>query len=118
MIKSRPFLLQVVLPLAAMVIVGAVIFGKQVLSPSQVDQEIQQAIASELDTSSSVELSQLQKVQYDYGVCGQYQLAGSDTDHAPFFYDTVNDRLTLDVDASAYTANCERAAGHSGHSGH
>ncbi|WP_110669902.1 hypothetical protein [Salinicola halophilus] len=118
MIQSRPFLLQVVLPLAAMVIVGAVIFGKQAFSTDPVDQEIRQAIASELGTSSAVELSQLQKVQYDYGVCGRYEVADADSGQAPFFYDTVNDRLTLNVDSRAYTAHCDLASGHSGHAGH
>ncbi|WP_447528220.1 hypothetical protein [Vreelandella sp. TE19] len=106
MLKSRPFLLLIVLPLAFMAIVGAAIFGSQALSASKVDQQIQSAIAAELDTELPVELSQLQEIQYGYGVCGLYKTAHSENGYASFFYDTTNERLTLDVNSRLYTSNC------------
>ncbi|MFG6667980.1 hypothetical protein ACGK9R_12840 [Halomonas sp. HNIBRBA4712] len=106
MTTSRPFLLLVAAPLAFTAVVGAAIFGHQALSANQMDSDIQQAIAAELGTSSSVELSQLQEVQYGYGVCGLYQTADSDKGLASFFYDTTNRRLVLDVNSRAYTSNC------------
>ncbi|WNL37918.1 hypothetical protein RN346_11470 [Halomonas sp. PAMB 3232] len=106
MTTSRPFLLLIVAPLAFTAVIGAVIFGNQALSSNKVDDEIRQAIAAELATSASVELTQLQEVQYGYGVCGLYQTAESDKGLASFFYDTTNHRLILDVNSRAYTANC------------
>ncbi|WP_447957545.1 hypothetical protein [Vreelandella sp. EE7] len=106
MLKSRPFLLLIVLPLAFMAIVGAAIFGSQALSAGKVDQQIQSAIAAELNTELPVELSQLQEIQYGYGVCGLYKTAQSENGYASFFYDTTNERLTLDVNSRLYTSNC------------
>ncbi|WP_447555814.1 hypothetical protein [Vreelandella sp. EE22] len=106
MLKSRPFLLLVVAPLAFTAIVGAAIFGNQALSATQVDHKIQEAIAAELNTTSPVELAHLQEVQYGYGVCGLYKTSLSDQGYASFFFDTTNNRLTLDVNSRAYTANC------------
>ncbi|MCP1313832.1 MULTISPECIES: hypothetical protein [unclassified Halomonas] len=106
MLTSRPFLLLVVAPLAFTAIVGAAIFGNQALSAGKVDQEIRAAIAAELGTASTVELSQLQEIQYGYGVCGLYRTDESANGLASFFYDTTNRRLVLDVNSRAYTANC------------
>jgi len=106
MMYSRPFILLLATPVLIMLALAAVIFGGQVIADSRRDQQIQQTIAASLKTSGQVELLNLQDVQYGYGVCGLYRTSDSDKGYASFFYDTVNDRLSLDVKSRAFQSNC------------
>lgn len=76
------------------------------MSGDKVNRDINAAIAAELGTKSEIELAHLQEVQYGYGICGLYKTATSEKGYASFFYDTTNDRLTLDVTSRLYTSNC------------
>lgn len=106
MLKSRPFLLLVVLPLALIVVLGVAIFGGQAVSDSHAGSDIQHALAKELDTSSEIELSQLQEVQYGYGICGLYRTASSESGYASFFYDKDSETIELDINSRLYKSRC------------
>ncbi|WP_092526835.1 hypothetical protein [Onishia taeanensis] len=106
---SRPFLLMIIVPVLGIIALAAMIFGGQALSDESLDGEIQQALATSLDTSSAIELQNLQEVQYGYGICGAYKTADGDG-FASFFYDTSRKRLTLDVNSREYTSNCGLSA--------
>ncbi|MBZ5486386.1 hypothetical protein HW452_02480 [Halomonas aquamarina] len=106
MLKSRPFILLVILPLALVLVLGVAIFGSQALSDSHVDSNIQRALAQKLDTTSDIELSQLQKVQYGYGICGLYRTASSENGYASFFYDTDSEHVELDINSRLYKSRC------------
>lgn len=106
MFKSRPFLLLVALPLTFIVVLAGVIFGGQAISASHVDSDIQRALATELNTSSAIELTQLQEVQYGYSICGLYRTSSSDSGYASFLYDTATDNIVLDVNSRQYKSRC------------
>ncbi|WP_458527330.1 hypothetical protein [Onishia taeanensis] len=99
----------IVVPVIGMMALAAWIFGSQALSAHSVDRDIQQALATALDTSGEIELQHLQEVQYGYGICGAYRTADGDG-YTSFFYDTNRERLTLDVTSPKYTSNCGLAA--------
>ncbi|QEM81177.1 hypothetical protein [Halomonas binhaiensis] len=108
---SRAMTFNVALPLAAFVILGGAIFGGQAYSESRLSGDIQRALATELKTPEPmVEVKYLQKVNHGYGVCGLYKTPSSPQGYASFFYDKVNDRVTLDVNSTRYTANCGLSA--------
>ncbi|QNI03540.1 hypothetical protein HXW73_11725 [Halomonas sp. SH5A2] len=105
--KSRPFLLLVILPLFIALLLGGVLFGGQALSDSNMDEDIQQALAQEINQEASgIELSKLQKVQYGYTICGLYRTASSERGYASFLYDTQHDSVELDIKSSRYKSRC------------
>lgn len=104
--QKRSFILLVVLPIAAMLVLGGLLFGGQAMSGQQENEDLQRALVDALQTSSTIELQHLQSVNYGYGVCGLYKEASSATGFAPFFYDTVNGQLILDINSRRYQANC------------
>lgn len=107
MLTSRPFLLLVALPLILTLILGGLIFGGQALSDSNVDGDIQRALADEINHSSSeIELAKLQKVQYGYTICGLYRTASSQTGYASFLYDTQHGDVELDIKSRRYESRC------------
>ncbi|RUR29898.1 hypothetical protein [Vreelandella nanhaiensis] len=106
MLKSRPFILLVILPLALVVVLAGAIFGGQAMSDSRVDDDIQRALAKKLDTSSEIELSQLQEVQYGYGICGLYRTVSSESGYASFFYDKDSENIELDINSRLYKSRC------------
>lgn len=106
---SRPFLLMIIVPVIGIIALAALIFGGQAISDDSVDGEIQQALATSLDTSGAIELQNLQEVQYGYGICGAYKTADGNG-FSSFFYDTNRKRLTLDVNSREYTSNCGLSA--------
>jgi len=106
MTLSRPALLMIVVPVAFTLALGGLIFGGQALSDSDVDGEIQHALATALHTSGEIELSNLQDVNYGYGVCGLYKSSLSADGYASFFYDKQSDSVTLDVNSRRFTSNC------------
>ncbi|HCR97119.1 MULTISPECIES: hypothetical protein [Halomonas] len=110
MLKSRPFLLLVVMPLALTVVLAGAIFGGQVMSDSHVGDDIQHALANKLGTSHDIELSQLQEVQYGYGICGLYRTASSDNGYASFFYDKDSENIELDINSRLYKSRCGLSA--------
>lgn len=104
---SRPFLLLVVIPLLLSLLLGGVIFGGQALSDNNMDEDIQQALAQEINHNpGDIELSKLQKVQYGYTICGLYRTASSDRGYASFLYDTQHDSVELDIKSSLYESRC------------
>lgn len=103
-------MLMLAIPVVLILVLAGAIFGGQVIADSQRDHEIQQAIAATLGTSSDIELLNLQEVQYGYGVCGLYQSADSENGYASFFYDSVGDRLTLDVNSREFRSHCDLSA--------
>ncbi|SDO02208.1 hypothetical protein [Vreelandella arcis] len=106
MLKSRPFLLLVALPLVLALLLGGAIFGGQAMSDSNVDGDIQRALSQELNASSEIELSKLQKVQYGYTICGLYRTASSERGYASFMYDTQSDDVVLDITSPRYQSRC------------
>lgn len=108
--KNRPFILLIVVPIAAIVLIGGLIFGSQAMSGQEDNSELQRALATALATSDEIELQYLQSVNYDYGVCGLYKTSSAEKGFEPFFYDKTNDHLVLDVKSRRYTSNCGLAA--------
>lgn len=106
MLTSRPFLLLVALPLVLALLLGGAIFGGQAMSDSNVDGDIQRALAQTLDTSDEIELAKLQKVQYGYTICGLYRTDASDRGYASFMYDTQSDDVILDINSRRYKSRC------------
>lgn len=106
MYQKRPFIFLFIAPFAAVLLLGGVIFGSQAMSDQQANDDVQRALAVALKTSSNIELQQLQSVNYGYGVCGLYKTASSENGFTPFFYDTVNDHLILDINSRLYQSNC------------
>ncbi|MCA1771384.1 MAG: hypothetical protein LC677_01600 [Halomonas sp.] len=105
--KSRPFLLMVVLPLLVALLLGGVLFGGQALSDNNMDGDIQRALAQEINQDANgIELSKLQKVQYGYTICGLYRTSSSERGYASFLYDTENDSVELDIKSSRYKSRC------------
>lgn len=106
--KNRPFILLVAIPLIAIVILGGLIFGSQAMSDQNQEGDIQRALATAtaLETSDDVELQYLQSVNYGYGVCGLYKTPSAEKGFAPFFYDTTNHDLVLDINSRRYKSNC------------
>lgn len=103
---KRAITLLIVLPIAAMLGLAGFLFGGEAMSDEQGNEDIQRALVATLHTSSSIELQHLQSVNYGYGVCGLYKEVSSEKGFAPFFYDTVNGQLILDINARRYQANC------------
>lgn len=106
MLKSRPFVLLVALPLVLALLLGGAIFGGQALSDSNVDDDIQRALSQTLDAPGGIELAKLQKVQYGYTICGLYRTASSDRGYASFMYDTQSDDVILDIASQRYKSRC------------
>ncbi len=105
MIYSRSFILMLGIPVIFLMVLAVAIFGGQVIADSHRDHDIQQAIATQVAASSEIELLKLREVQYGYRICGLYRTTDSQQE-GPFFYDTVNERLTLDVNAEPFQAHC------------
>lgn len=104
--NSRSFILLIVFPVVLLLVLAAAIFGGQGIADHFRDRGIQQAIAATLETSSEVELANLQKVKAGYAVCGLYRTSDSPNSYASFFYDTLSDRLTLDVNSRQFQTYC------------
>lgn len=104
--QKRSFIMLVLLPIAAMLVLGGLLFGSQAMSGQQENEDVQRALVAALQTSSTIELQHLQSVNYGYGVCGLYNVASSEKGFAPFFYDTVNGHLILDINSRQYQSNC------------
>lgn len=104
--QKRAFLLLIVFPIAAMLVLGGLLFGGSAMSDQQENDDLQRALAAALKTSSNIELQHLQSVNYGYGVCGLYKTASSENGFTPFFYDTVNDHLILDINSRRYQSHC------------
>ncbi len=109
---SRPVIFLLVIPVVASAALGALIFGGDAISDasSNVEADIQQALAKQITTSSLFELRNLQEVQYGYGICGSYRAVGTQDGYASFFYDAVNHKVVRDVNAQAFTSNCSLSA--------
>lgn len=110
MLKKRPFILLIVIPLAAILVLGGFIFGSQAMSDQNQQGDIQRALATALETSDEIELQYLQSVNYGYGVCGLYKTPSAEKGFAPFFYDETNNHLILDINSRRYASNCGLAA--------
>ena len=108
--QKRAFTLLIALPLAAILLLGGFIFGRQAMSENEVDFDVQHALATALDTSSEIELQHLQSVNYGYGVCGLYKTSSAEKGFAPFYYDSVNSHLTLDINSQRYQSSCGLAS--------
>ena len=104
--QKRAFILLIVFPIAAMLVLGGLLLGSQAMSDQQESEDVQRALAAVLQTSSTIELQHLQSVNYGYAVCGLYKEASSAKGFAPFFYDTVNGHLILDINSRRYQSNC------------
>ncbi len=109
MTHKRPFIFLLVIPIVMIFALAGFIFGGQALSDSGLDREIQKALATELETTSDIELKHLQEVQYGYGICGLYRTADGEG-FASFFYDTASQRLTLDITSRRYQSHCNLSA--------
>lgn len=94
------------IPVVAILVAFAIIFGGQAISDSHVDDDIKTLILQQVDAKGEIVLSSMNEVQKGYGVCGRYQTAGQSTNLLPFYYSKVNERVTLDADAKAYRRHC------------
>lgn len=95
------------IPVVAILVVAAIIFGGQAISDSQVDDDIKTLISQQLGSDREIELQAMKEVQKGYGVCGLYQ-TGERSQHAsPFYYSKVNERVTLDAESERYRRHCE-----------
>ncbi|MDH4573870.1 hypothetical protein [Salinicola acroporae] len=94
------------IPVAAILLAFAIIFGGQALSDSQVDDDIKSLIASQLDGDDEIELQAMKEIQKGYGVCGEYRVAGQDHSFSPFYYSKVNERVTLGAESDRYRRHC------------
>lgn len=106
---SRGLVFNIVVPTTAILVIGGAIFGGQAISEARASHDVQQAISTQLG-SELVEVQYLQEVNHGYGVCGLYRLPTSDQGYASFFYDKVNDRVTLDVNSPRFKTNCGLSA--------
>ncbi|MDQ7729518.1 hypothetical protein [Halomonas sp. SpR8] len=104
--QKRSFILLIVFPIAAMLVVGGLLFADQAMTDQQENDDVQRALAAALQTSSNIELQHLQSVNYGYGVCGLYKASFAGKGFKPFFYDMVNDHLILDINSRRYQSNC------------
>ncbi|WP_253273092.1 hypothetical protein [Halomonas sp. PR-M31] len=102
--------MNIVVPIALILVLAGAIFGGQAVSESRADNRIQQALATALESSNAIELKFLQQVNHGYGVCGLYKVASSNQGYASFFYDKVNETVILDVNSRRYTSNCGLSA--------
>ncbi|GEN23992.1 hypothetical protein [Halomonas cupida] len=107
---SRGLVFNIVIPIVAILVIGGAIFGGQAISEARVSNDVQQALSAELGSAGLVEVQYLQEVNHGYGICGLYKQASSDQGYASFFYDKVNDRVTLDVNSSRFKTNCGLSA--------
>ncbi|ALM52977.1 hypothetical protein [Halomonas huangheensis] len=107
---SRGLIFNIVVPIAAMLAIGGAIFGGQAISEARVSGNVQHALSAELATAALVEVKYLQEVNHGYGICGLYRVASADQGYASFFYDKINDRVTLDVNSPRFKSNCGLSA--------
>lgn len=95
------------IPIAAILLVAAIIFGGQAISDSHVDDDIRSLISARLDIDDEIELTSMKEVQKGYGVCGHYSTAEQQGGTSPFYYSKVNERVVLDTDAQSYRRHCD-----------
>ncbi|MBB3143341.1 hypothetical protein [Halomonas organivorans] len=96
------------IPVVAILLVAGLIFGGQMVSDANRDDEIAARIAERLDTRDDIELIRVREVNKGYGLCGEYLRASRPAE--PFYYQTVSETLTLDAEAPLYRENCARPA--------
>lgn len=94
------------IPVVAILVAFAIIFGGQAISDSRVDDDIKVLISQEIGTEGEVELSSMKEVQKGYGVCGLYQQVEGKDGSRPFYYSKVNERVTLDAESRTYRRQC------------
>lgn len=94
------------IPVVAILLAFAIIFGGQALSDSQVDDDIKSLIASQLGGEDEIELQATREIQKGYGVCGEYRVAGQHHSFSPFYYSKVNERVTLGAESERYQRHC------------
>ncbi|WP_110657651.1 hypothetical protein [Salinicola halimionae] len=95
------------IPVVAILVAFAIIFGGQAISDSHVDDDIKSLISAGLDTDDEIELTAIKEVQKGYGVCGDYKTTAQREKALPFYYSKVNERVVLDTDSRSYKRHCE-----------
>ncbi|WP_447957272.1 hypothetical protein [Vreelandella sp. EE7] len=96
------------IPVVAIFVVAGLIFGSQAYSEAQRDAHIAATIAERLESQAPADISDLQRVNKGYGVCGDYALSGAESGR--FYYNSATKRLALGTDAPLYQDNCESVA--------
>ncbi|WP_110666435.1 hypothetical protein [Salinicola halophilus] len=96
----------VYVPVIAIVVAFAAIFGFQAFNESHLDDDIAHRIAASLDTGASVGIEAMESVQKGYGFCGTYIVEGRDAAPAPFYYSKVDERVVIDTDAREFQNHC------------
>ncbi|WP_447928121.1 hypothetical protein [Vreelandella sp. EE27] len=96
------------IPVVAIFVVAGLIFGSQAYSEAQRDAHIAATIAERLDRPAPADISDLERVNKGYGVCGDYALSGFDPGR--FYYNTATKRLALGTDDPLYQDNCVSVA--------
>ncbi|WP_251977346.1 hypothetical protein [Salinicola avicenniae] len=96
------------IPVVAILVAFAAIFGGQAISDSQVDDDINALIVEQLGIDHAVELQSMRDVQHGYGVCGRYLDPAAGEATTAFYYSEVNERVALGEHASAYERHCTR----------
>ncbi|GED22775.1 hypothetical protein QWY79_14810 [Halomonas sabkhae] len=104
--KNRGLVLCLAVPVGFLLLLAGLIFGGQAISAIKLDSEIEQALAGKLASSAAIEVDKLQRVNNGYGYCGVYKSAASENGYASFFYNTINGRVTLDIESDRFTSNC------------
>lgn len=96
------------IPVVAILVAFAIIFGGQAISDSHVDDDIKALISQQVDAGGGIELSSMREVQKGYGVCGLYEMTDQAIGSRPFYYSKVNERVTLDTESKSYRRQCGR----------
>ncbi|WP_110686531.1 hypothetical protein [Salinicola aestuarinus] len=94
----------VYVPVVAIVVAFAAIFGFQAFSESHLDDDIADKIAASLGTDTGVGIETMESVQKGYGFCGTYVTDGAAP--APFYFSKVDERVVLDTDARELQNHC------------
>ncbi|MCW4151780.1 hypothetical protein OM427_19875 [Halomonas sp. 18H] len=104
--KHRGLVLCLGVPLGFLTLLGGLIFGGQAISAIKLDSEIEQALANKLAIDDAIQVDHLQRVNNGYGYCGLYKSASAEDGYASFFYNTIEDRVTVDIKSDRFTSNC------------
>jgi len=95
------------IPVIAILVAFAIIFGGQAISDSGIDDDIKALISQRIGVDGEIELRAMKEVQKGYGVCGLYQTADQRQRSLPFYYSKVNERVTLDAESERYRRHCD-----------
>ncbi|WP_252106373.1 MULTISPECIES: hypothetical protein [unclassified Halomonas] len=93
------------IPVASIFVVAGLIFGSQIYSENQRDNQIAEAIDERLGHQELADLSDLKRVNKNYRVCGNYALSGAEPES--FYYNSATEELAMALKKALYRDNCK-----------